>query len=78
MKKVQVNKVREKLAKYLSQAEQGEEIIITKHSKPIARLMPVERKRSEFPDLSEFREKIAVRGKSMSEEVSEMRREERY
>ena len=78
MKKVQVNEVREKLAKYLSQAEQGEEIIITKHSKPIAKLMPVESKRSEFPDLSEFREKIAVRGKSMSEEVSEMRREERY
>lgn len=78
MKKVQVNEVREKLAKYLSEAERGEEIIITKHSKPIARLMPIESKKSEFSDLSEFREKITVKGKSMSEEISEMRRKERY
>lgn len=78
MKKVQVNEVREKLAKYLSEAEQGEEIIITKHSKPIARLMPVESKKSEFPDLSEFREKMTVKGKPMSETVTKMRKEERY
>ena len=78
MKKVQVNEVREKLAKYLTEAEQGEEIIITKHSKPIARLMPVENKQSEFPDLTGFREKIKVKGKPMSEEVSDMRREERF
>lgn len=78
MKKVQVNEVREKLAKYLAEAEKGEEIIITKHSKPVARLMPVESKRLEFPDLTEFRKKISLKGKPMSEEVSEMRREERY
>lgn len=78
MKKVQVNEVREKLAKYLSEAEQGEEIIITKHSKPIARLMPVESKQSEFPDLTKFREKVKIKGKPMSEEVSDMRRKERY
>jgi len=78
MKKVQVNKVREKLAKYLSEAERGEEIIITKHSKPIARLMPVESKKSESPDLKEFREKIKRKGKPMSEEIREMRKEERY
>ena len=78
MKKVQVNEVREKLAKYLSEAEQGEEIIITKHSKPIARLLPVENKKSEFPDLTKFREKITVKGKPMSENVTEMRKEERF
>lgn len=78
MKKVQVNEVREKLARYLSEAEQGEEIIITKHSKPIARLLPVESKKSEFPDLSEFREKINIKGKPMSKEVADMRKEERY
>ncbi|MDZ7718360.1 MAG: type II toxin-antitoxin system prevent-host-death family antitoxin [Balneolaceae bacterium] len=78
MKKVQVNEVREKLAKYLAEAEKGEEIVITKHSKPVARLMPVESKKSEFPDLKEFRQKINVKGKPMSEEVSKMRKEERY
>lgn len=78
MKKVQVNEVREKLAKYLSEAEQGEEIIITKHSRPVARLVPIESKNTGFPDLSEFREKMTVKGKPMSEEVAKLRKEERY
>lgn len=38
MEKVQINEVREKLAKYLAEAEQVEEIIILLHSKPVARL----------------------------------------
>ncbi len=47
--KVQVNEVREKLAKYLSEAEQGEEIIILRHSKPIARLFAYKEGKPKFP-----------------------------
>lgn len=78
MKKVQVNEVREKLAKYLAEAEQGEEIIITKHSKPVARLVAYEEKKPKFPDLTEFRKQFKVKGKPLSEIVIEMRREERF
>ncbi|HLR76228.1 MAG TPA: type II toxin-antitoxin system prevent-host-death family antitoxin [Balneolaceae bacterium] len=38
MKKIQVNKMRERLAHYLDEAEQGEEIVIIRHSKPVAKL----------------------------------------
>ncbi len=77
MKKVQVNKIREHLAKYLAEAEQGEEIVITRHSKPVARLVPVDQSKPVFPDLDEFRKKISVRGKPMTEEIAEMRKQER-
>ena len=78
MKEVQVNKVREHLAKYLSEAEQGEEIIITKHSKPVAKLVAYEEKKPILPDLTEFRKSIKVEGKPMSEVIIEMRRNTRY
>lgn len=77
MKKVQVNEVREKLAKYLAEAEQGEEIIITRHSKPIARLVPMEKKGNRFEDMEEFRRQFKVKGKPLSQIVIEMRNEER-
>jgi len=77
MKKVQVNKIREHLAKYLAEAEQGEEIVITRHSKPVARLLPVDHGKPVFPDLEEFRKKIKVSGKPMSEEIVELRKLER-
>jgi prevent-host-death family protein len=78
MKKVQVNEVREHLAKYLSDAEKGEEIIITKHSRPIARLVPLESSASEFPDLSNHRESITLKNQPLSETVIELRNSERY
>jgi prevent-host-death family protein len=78
MKKVKVNEVREHLAKYLSDAEKGEEIIITKHSRPIARLGPLEPSDSEFPDLSEHRKSIKLKNQPLSKTVLEQRNEERY
>lgn len=79
MKKIPVNEIREHLAKYLSDAESGEEIIITKYNKPVAKLVGYsEEEKPELPDLTEFRKKIKVKGKSMSEFITEMRQEERY
>ncbi|WP_185957114.1 type II toxin-antitoxin system Phd/YefM family antitoxin [Gracilimonas mengyeensis] len=85
MKKVPVNQVREQLAKYLTEAEQGEEVIITRHNKPVAKLVNYEepeknqkKGKNKFPDMTEFRKKIKVKGKPMSEFVVDMRREERY
>lgn len=77
MKKVQVNEVREQLAKYLAEAAHGEEIIITKHSKPIARLVAYEENKPKFPDLTEFRKSTDIKG-SVLETLLETRREDRY
>ncbi len=78
MKKVQVNEVREQLAKYLAEAEQGEEIIITKHSKPVARLMAIEKKEKRFEDMEEFRKQFQSKGKPLSQIVIDMRNEDRF
>ena len=78
MKKVKVNEVREHLAKYLSDAEKGEEIIITKHSRPIARLVPLKSESSEFPDLSKHRHAINIKGRSLSDTIIDQRKEERH
>lgn len=79
MKKIAVNQVREQLSKYLAEAERGEDIVITKHNKPIAKLVHYEEPtKPQFPDMTEFRKKFKVRGKPMSEYVIEMRREERF
>jgi prevent-host-death family protein len=78
MKKAQVHEVRDELAKYITEAEQGEEIVITKHKKPVARLVAYEEGKPEFPDLTEFRNSIKMEGKPLSETVIEMRNEERF
>jgi len=78
MKKIKVNEVREHLAKYLSDAEKGEEIIITKHSRPIARLVPLKSKSFEFPDLSKHRNSINIKGRALSDTIIDQRKEERY
>ncbi|MAO64190.1 MAG: hypothetical protein CL666_04255 [Balneola sp.] len=81
MKKVPVNKVREQLAKYLTEAERGEEVIITKHNKPIAKLVnyeePKTNQKKKFPDMDEFRKSLKVKG-SVLETLLEMRNEERF
>lgn len=77
MEKVQINEVREKLAKYLAEAEQGEEIIILRHSKPVAACAYKEEK-PKFPSMTTFRKQFKDKGKTFSEIVTEMRGEERF
>lgn len=79
MKKVPINEVREHLAKYLAEAELGEEVIITKHNKPIAKLVSYEEpKKPKFPDMTKFRKQIKIKGKPLSETLIEMRRNARF
>lgn len=78
MKKVPVNEVREQLAKYLTEAERGEEVVITRHNKPIAKLVNYEEpKKPKFPDMEEFRNNLNVKGSVLST-LLEMRKEERH
>jgi prevent-host-death family protein len=77
MKEIPVHKIREHLTKYLSEAAKGEEIVITKHAKPLARLMGYENEKSAFPDLTEFRNSVEIEG-SVLETLLEMRGGARY
>lgn len=78
MKKVEFNEIREKLDKYLAEAEQGEEIIILRHSKPVARPVAYKERKPEFPGMTTFRKQYKVKGNPLSEIVTDMRNKERY
>lgn len=77
MNEVNVREARRRLAALLDAVEAGEEVSITRRGKPVARLVPPEPPPRQFPDLSEFRKRITIRGESLHETLMRMRSEER-
>ena len=76
---VSLKEARKHLGDLVRAAAHGETVVITLRGKKVARLGPVEKERRKpFPDLTEFRKSIKLRGKPMSETVIEMRREARF
>jgi len=72
-----VREAKAKLSSYLSQVEQGEEVMIVRRGKPVAILKAVEQT-AHLPSMKAFREKIRVKGPSASETIIRMREESRY
>jgi prevent-host-death family protein len=72
-----VREAKAKLSSYLSQVEQGEEIMIVRRGKPVAILKAVEQI-AHLPSMKAFREKMRVKGLSVSETIIRMREESRY
>lgn len=79
MGKVSMKEARERLSELVRAAEHGEATTITRRGKEVARIVPAEQKSLKpLPDLTEFRASIKVKGRSLTEELLAMRREERY
>ena len=78
MRTVNVSETREKLAELLLAVEAGEEIIITRRDRAVARLVAFDRTMSPFPDRSQLRREIPPLNTSAAEIVRELRDEERY
>ncbi len=79
MNTVNMKQARERLSELVRAAERGESVVITRRGKKVARIVPAEEKPLRgLPDLSEFRASIKVKGKSLTEELLSLRREERY
>ena len=79
MGSVSMKEARERLSDLVRAAEHGEITVITRRGKRVARIMPtLEKPLTGFPDLTEFRKSIKLKGKPMSKTVIEMRREERF
>jgi len=74
---VNVREARRRLAALLDSVETGNEVTITRRGRQVARLVPAEKPPKQFPDLSEFRKSITMRGESAHETLMRMRREER-
>ena len=76
---VSLKDARKRLGDLVRAAENGETTVITRRGKTVARIAPVEKKPVKgLPDLTEFRASIKIKGRSMTEELLAMRREERH
>lgn len=78
MKTVSVRDARATLPTLLKQVAAGDEVVILRRGKAVARLVPPARKRRRLPDLSAFRASLHVKGKPLSATIIAGRREERF
>ncbi|MBF0240699.1 MAG: type II toxin-antitoxin system Phd/YefM family antitoxin [SAR324 cluster bacterium] len=78
MLEINVKEARACLSSLLDKVERGEDVVIVRHGKPVARLAPLQEKRSSLPGLSEFRASIHVKAKTLTETLIDLRQDERY
>jgi prevent-host-death family protein len=77
MGEVNVKDARSQLSALLDRVEKGEEIIIKRRGKRVAKIVPPGTV-SNLPSLKDFRASLKVRGKPLSQTVIDARKEERY
>ena len=78
MQRINVREARQQISRLLDTVAAGEEIVITRHGKPAARLLPVsdvETGRMHFPDRSTLRAMIPPAKLPTTELIREMRDE---
>ena len=75
---INVKEARSKFRSILDQVEAGDEVIIRRRGKEIARLVPPIGKGKRLPALKKFRAAIRVKGEPLSATVKRGRAEERY
>lgn len=79
MKTIGAFEAKNRLSELLDAAENGEEVMITKHGRPVAKLVPVEkfdraRARESAEWLLEFRKKHPLRGIRIKDLIDEGRK----
>jgi len=77
MRNVSVREAREHISQLLASVERGEDVVISRHGKPVARLNPVE-KMSNFSNRTAFRAGLPQDKSSAADLVRKIRDEERY
>ena len=80
MQTVTSRTAREKFRELLDHAAHGESIAITRRGQEVARIVPPKQANQPLPDLTAFREEIAlqIHGDSLSQAVLDARDEERF
>ena len=76
--KINVKEARSKLSSLLDQVETGDEVVILRRGKEVARLVSPKAKTDLLPSLKDFRDSIRITGKSLSNAVMYGRKKERY
>jgi prevent-host-death family protein len=75
---INAKEARGKLSSLLKRVEKGDEIVVVRRGKQVARLVPFQRKENPLPQLREFRASIKVKGRPLSADISRSREEGRY
>ena len=78
MDTINLKEARKRLGQLVEAAERGESVVITRRGRRVARIVPAaQKKRRGLPDLTELRASLKVKGRSLTEELLAMRKEER-
>jgi prevent-host-death family protein len=77
MRTVSIREARQNLRTLLDDVAAGEEIVLLRRGKAVARLVPAGDARR-LPSLADFRDTIQLRGATLGEELAAAREEERY
>ena len=72
-----MKEARSRFSDLISQVEKGEEVVITRRGKAVARLVPYAAAERRLPSLKEFRASIRIAGDPLSKTVVQNRNEER-
>jgi len=75
---INAKEARGKLSSLLKKVEKGDEIVVVRRGKQVARLIPFQRKEKHLPQLREFRASIKIKGRPLSATISRSREEARY
>lgn len=78
MLEINSKEARSNLSTILDRVEKGEEIIITRRGKRIARISNIINNPTPLQSLKKFRSRISIKGKPLSQVVIDQREEERY
>jgi prevent-host-death family protein len=75
---INAKEARGKLSSLLKKVEKGDEIVVVRRGKQVARIVPLRGQERSLPSLSKFRASIKIKGKPLSAAVSHSREEARY
>ena len=75
---ISAKEARRKLSSLLKKVEKGDEIVVVRRGKQVARLIPFQKKEKHLPQLREFRASIKIKGKPLSATIFNSRGEARY
>jgi antitoxin (DNA-binding transcriptional repressor) of toxin-antitoxin stability system len=78
MTQITIEEATQNLYKLIEQVAKGEQFILMKEGKEIARLLPPQQVKKVFPSLNDFRKSIGLKGSSMSTTILAERENERY
>ena len=78
MTTINVKEARERFRRLLEKAEHGEEVIITRRGRPVARLSRLASRPAALPGLADFRKSLKITGPPLSRAVVQNRTGERW